>query len=116
MSIDFAAILRDHRSLIQIRQAKACTCGWEDGFVPDATEAHTAHLAAVLQAAVREALASEATRTAVTLALLAEGAGPGSSLHSWRCEYPDRYGPCDCVGETASEVLAAVAALVGVEQ
>lgn len=57
MSIDFAAILRDHRSLIQIRQAKACTCGWEDGFVPDATEAHTAHLAAVLQAAVREAAA-----------------------------------------------------------
>lgn len=43
-------------------------------------------------------------------ALLAEGAAPGSSLHSWRCEYPDRYGECDCVPQTAKEILAALKA------
>jgi hypothetical protein len=43
-------------------------------------------------------------------ALIDEGAGPGKSLHSWRCEYPDRYGPCDCVEGAAREVAAAVVA------
>ena len=32
--------------------------------------------------------------------MISEGGGPGNSIHSWRCEYPDRYGPCDCVAET----------------
>lgn len=45
----------------------------------------------------------------VTRALLDEGAAPGNSIHSWRCEYPDRYGDCDCVEQTAREVLDAVA-------
>lgn len=34
--------------------------------------------------------------------LLRAGAAPGPyGLHGWRCEYPDRYGPCDCVQLTA---------------
>lgn len=37
-----------------------------------------------------------------------EGGDPGSSLHSWRCEYPDRYGPCSCLREAASAVLDAL--------
>lgn len=37
-----------------------------------------------------------------------EGGAPGSSLHSWRCEYPDRYGECSCVAETAEEVVKAL--------
>ena len=37
-----------------------------------------------------------------------EGAAPGSSIHSWRCEYPERYGSCDCVDEVARIVLSAV--------
>ena len=44
----------------------------------------------------------------VAEALIAEGAAPGSSLHSWRCEYPDQYGECDCVAETARAVLDAL--------
>ncbi len=37
---------------------------------------------------------------ALANALSAEGGGPGNSIHGWRCEHPDRYGPCDCVAET----------------
>lgn len=36
--------------------------------------------------------------------LAEEGAGQGSSLHSWRCEHPDVYGPCTCVAEVARAV------------
>lgn len=35
-----------------------------------------------------------------------EGCGPGTSIHGWRCEHPDRYGPCNCVDELADAVLA----------
>jgi hypothetical protein len=42
--------------------------------------------------------------------LLAEGGGPGNSIHSWRCDYPDRYGPCSCVAETANVMSTAVLA------
>ena len=45
-------------------------------------------------------------------ALADEGGLPGSSIHSWRCEYPDRYGPCDCVPQTVVEILAAVVPLI----
>ena len=31
---------------------------------------------------------------------------PGNSLHSWRCEYPDRYGECACVEEMITDLLA----------
>lgn len=44
----------------------------------------------------------------VDAALISEGAAPGNSIHGWRCEYPDRYGPCDCVWETAQEVADAL--------
>jgi hypothetical protein len=37
-----------------------------------------------------------------------EGGGPGSSLHSWRCSYPDRYGQCDCIEVTAGQILDAL--------
>lgn len=43
---------------------------------------------------------------AVAEALRAEGAD--TNIHGWRCEYPDRYGPCDCVQETAEEVVSAL--------
>lgn len=33
-------------------------------------------------------------------------------LHSWRCAYPDRYGPCSCVAELADAVLAWHGAIV----
>lgn len=44
---------------------------------------------------------------AAAKALTNEGAAPGSSIHSWRCEYPDRCGPCGCVYETAEIIVAA---------
>ena len=31
---------------------------------------------------------------------------PGNSLHSWRCEYPDRYGECACVEEMITGLLS----------
>ena len=51
-------------------------------------------------------------------ALADEGGLPGSSIHSWRCEEPDRYGggpiefQCDCVAQTVVEIIAAVEPLI----
>lgn len=33
-----------------------------------------------------------------------------SSIHSWRCEHPDRYGPCACFQELRDDLTAALAA------
>jgi len=44
---------------------------------------------------------------AAAKAILDEGGAPGHSLHSWRCERPDRFGECGCVEQTAREVLVA---------
>ena len=41
-----------------------------------------------------------------------EGAAPGHSIHSWRCEYPDRFGGCSCVAEVAGEVVGTVLRLL----
>lgn len=49
---------------------------------------------------------------AVTKALLNEGCGIGHSIHSWRCEHPDRYGACDCLEVTARGTLQAIAPMV----
>lgn len=43
---------------------------------------------------------------AVAKILSDEGGNPGSSLHSWRCEYDDE---CDCLPSTAHFILDAVA-------
>jgi hypothetical protein len=61
-------------------------------------------------------MSGDVERVAEALArgLLDEGAGPGNSLHSWRCEYPDRYGPCDCVTGVAQELAQALLAPGGV--
>lgn len=32
-----------------------------------------------------------------------------SSLHSWRCEHPDRYGECDCFERLLDELEEATA-------
>lgn len=44
----------------------------------------------------------------VVKVLVDEGGTPGSSLHSWRCEHPDRYGPCNCLEQTAEEIVKAL--------
>lgn len=36
--------------------------------------------------------------------LIEYGAGPQTSIHSWRCAHPDRYGDCDCVDELAADL------------
>lgn len=36
------------------------------------------------------------------------GVGPEFSqhgIHGWRCEYPDRYGPCECFDEAIKYVF-----------
>jgi hypothetical protein len=38
----------------------------------------------------------DAAIEAATKVLNDEGGRPGHSIHSWRCEYPDQYGACDC--------------------
>lgn len=35
-----------------------------------------------------------------------------SNIHGWRCEYPDRYGPCSCFEELVAAVLSDVEAEV----
>lgn len=52
---------------------------------------------------------------AATKTLLDKGAAPGHSIHSWRCEHPDRYGKCSCVEETAKEVVAKLRPLIAAE-
>ena len=49
-------------------------------------------------------------------ALLAEGLGPGDSLHSWRCDHPTIYGPCGCVREVTEAALAAIRAMTPEQQ
>lgn len=49
--------------------------------------------------------------TRVAEIILAEGGGPGNSIHGWRCEYPERYGPCDCVQELAVLIVDGLAHL-----
>lgn len=31
-----------------------------------------------------------------------------SSIHSWRCEYPDHYGPCSCFSDLVSDLAARI--------
>lgn len=45
---------------------------------------------------------------AVAQALIEEGAGNGGTIHSWRCQYPDMYGPCSCVEQAAEAILDAL--------
>jgi hypothetical protein len=33
-----------------------------------------------------------------------------SSIHSWRCDFPDIYGQCSCFAELADELVALLAA------
>lgn len=30
----------------------------------------------------------------------------GSGIHSWRCEYPERYGPCNCLDGLIDDLAA----------
>jgi hypothetical protein len=46
----------------------------------------------------------------ITTAISDEGGRQGSSIHSWRCDYPDRYGPCDCVAFVANVAIEALTA------
>lgn len=34
------------------------------------------------------------------------GGDPGDGLHSWRCRSPEKYGPCTCLEELATALLA----------
>jgi hypothetical protein len=38
------------------------------------------------------------------------GASAGEGIHSWRCEYPEMYGACECVEETARDIITALRA------
>ena len=61
---------------------------------------------------LRDLLRSPETREALAAASVAvlneHGLSGGGELHSWRCLEGDRYGPCTCVEELASDLTAAV--------
>ena len=38
------------------------------------------------------------------------GGATGDGLHSWRCQYPERYGQCDCLADVAQEICDALGA------
>ena len=51
---------------------------------------------------------SETPEQVIARVLAEEGGEPGRSLHSWRCERPDWFGPCTCLAETAGEIVKAL--------
>lgn len=59
-------------------------------------------------------ISPEIVKTAAAT-LVAEGGAPGSSLHSWRCEHPERYGSCNCVTMTVEEIIKAIEPLMRAE-
>ena len=62
-------------------------------------------------------MTSERVVEAIERELLAAGLSDkpdeyDSNIHSWRCEYPERYGPCDCLGELVRDLAEALAPLL----
>lgn len=57
-------------------------------------------------------MADDTLRAAITTALAENGVNSRapSGIHSWRCEYPDRYGPCSCLDELVDDLVRAVRA------
>jgi hypothetical protein len=49
---------------------------------------------------------SEPTKTPVEI--IAEVLRAEGDIHSWRCEYPELYGPCTCIEETAMIIVEAL--------
>jgi hypothetical protein len=37
--------------------------------------------------------------------------GIGEGIHSWRCEYPDRYGACDCADRLVNDLTDLIASV-----
>lgn len=66
------------------------------------------HVAAGVLDYLTDCVQREDVVEAVAQTLINEGAAPGNSIHSWRCEYPDQYGPCNCVKAVADASLAAL--------
>ena len=54
--------------------------------------------------------ATDELRERLRVVLAENGVDEGpATLHSWRCEYPERYGKCDCVAELVTDLVAVVA-------
>jgi hypothetical protein len=49
---------------------------------------------------------------AVAVGVMKREGGSPAQWHRWRCEYPERYGPCDCDRGVAEEIITAVVARV----
>lgn len=45
---------------------------------------------------------------AIVKVLTDEGGVPGHDLHSWRCSYPEQFGPCTCLADVADLILGAI--------
>lgn len=53
---------------------------------------------------------TQTVREALAAALTSNGVGRSApdGIHSWRCEYPNVYGPCTCFAELLDDLVAAV--------
>lgn len=49
---------------------------------------------------------SNNNRESIIQVLTDNGLSGSGELHGWRCGYPERYGPCDCVATLADELAA----------
>lgn len=72
---------------------------------------------AALRAGGRAMSTDDAAVEAVMRVLTEWGAAePGADgIHSWRCSYPERFGPCSCADEFCHEVAVALAAAAAAE-
>lgn len=95
------------------KNALNCDCVKYDGshydlcFVPTVESILAARLAARRVPTVEEI-------TTVLRKMVTEYALDQESIHaSWRCQYPDQYGPCRCVDEFVVEYSAVLSGLYG---
>jgi hypothetical protein len=48
-------------------------------------------------------------RETITRVLVENGVSGNLDMHSWRCQYPERYGECDCVADLIDDLVKQLA-------
>jgi hypothetical protein len=66
-------------------------------------------MSASLTDRITEALAPELRANCVS-------EDPNNGFHSWRCEYPDLYGKCDCFQELLTDLASVLVPIVEAEK
>ncbi|HKY57619.1 MAG TPA: HNH endonuclease signature motif containing protein [Aeromicrobium sp.] len=103
-----AALPTDGRETAASRR---CNCGRESAQYQDDDNVWRCWTCEGLVPAPRSdasAASEEGLAAVIRDELVANGLEQGSSLHSWRCDYPDYYGKCDCLDELVADLVAAI--------